>query len=457
MYSIDRDNGDGSHTMIVYQDPINYFENGEWKPINTTITRIGDIYGVETGLYKAYFHADHVRIVRNSGTVDRYFLGTSDTQNDETVLEIDGNRATYRNGVDVEYVYTETGLKQNAILRHRPKIDCECYVVKEKIVFDEDVYAFVGGRMMSDAFTTQQELTFKNRNNEKKCILPAAYSFEYNNPDESVVSDYGVLIERNTVFLSVRCPMCWLSDPERTYPVVIDDTDDSATNNGDAQISSGRPAYNYGGSTIGRVGYLTSSEHRVVMNWTLPAGSGTITEISLNLFPNGWTGTDSYNVEVHELTPTNPDKWVEGTQDDALTNGGVTWSYKFVIIPLLYAWSTSGGDYSATVVDERSAADLKSYAWKTWCLYGSPADNPMSITWADMFDVILLSDESPKDDDDSVTFRMKEYSGTDWDPYVRVTYTPAVAVFPSFLGTLGLVIGCGLLLLVSRQVFSPQS
>ena len=306
MYSVDKDNGDGTHAMKVYGSPINYLDDGRWKPINTTIVELGDVYGVEAGIYRAYFYDDHVEVVRDSGTIKRYFLGTSHTQHEETTLDISENRATYRNGVDVEYVYTPSGLKQNVILRERPEIDDEYCVAKSKIVFDEDVYASVGGQRMGNVFTAQESIVFKNKEDDVKSILPTPYSFEYENPDEKVVSDYDVTIDGNTVYLNVRCPLSWLSDPERNYPVVIDDTDQTATNNGDS-FMCGAAAYQatkYGANTYMRSGYSsTYGKMRIVMDWTLPSvGGSTITEISLNLWKYSDSGTGAFNQEVHELT-----------------------------------------------------------------------------------------------------------------------------------------------------------
>jgi len=85
---------------------------------------------------------------------------------------------------------------------------------------------------------------------------------------------------------------------------------------------------------------------RLVFNWTLPACSGTISK----LYCSATNTNDAWNIEAHELNPTNPDQWLEGTQNRATSTEGVDWSYKGKIGGIWKSWGTAGGDYSATIV-----------------------------------------------------------------------------------------------------------
>jgi len=47
----------------------------------------------------------------------------------------------------------------------------------------------------------------------------------------------------------------------------------------------------------------------------------------------------------------------------------------------------------------------------------------MYITWGSTFDLIVMTDETFKSNQDYIEIRMKEYTGTTYDPYVQMTYT----------------------------------
>ncbi|MFC1994703.1 hypothetical protein ACFLVD_00995, partial [Chloroflexota bacterium] len=226
MYSLDRSNADGTHTMMIYSKPINYWDQSSisWQPIDTTIVRLGDLWGVESGVYRAYFYADYMEVETEYATAKTYFLGTSDpSHSGEFELSVEENKAVYRDGITLEYVYTESGLKQNLVLSQPPRTEEDFFIARTRIEFDQPVYADQG-----EHFVTTEAVELRNSAGEVVCRLPTPIAFELNDYADQVSCEYEVAISGNEVLLSIRTPTSWLSEG-RDYPVVVDPTYYSTT------------------------------------------------------------------------------------------------------------------------------------------------------------------------------------------------------------------------------------
>lgn len=186
----------------------------------------------------------------------------------------------------------------------------------------------------------------------------------------------------------------------------------SSTNNGDNWILKSSADTNYGTQTDLRTGGLPSSDivYRTLIGFTLPSGTGTITKVSLYLYCHNYYGADDgRDINVHSLSRTD---WSETES---------TWNrYK-----TSNAWTSVGGDYSATVIHGISAA-ITSAGWQHWDIMGGDADNPLELDWEDTVNLILKMSVETDGPDGSLNrfFYSKNYTvDTAKRPYLEITYT----------------------------------
>lgn len=178
----------------------------------------------------------------------------------------------------------------------------------------------------------------------------------------------------------------------------LGDTNTGSTNNKDSWISSLQPDNNYGDQTTMSFGtqYSGGSNYarRVIINFTLPSGSATISKIDLILSQYGAkNGTaDLGDIEVHQHT-------------SAWTELGVTWNNQ--------------GSYSSTVIDHVHEGD----GWR-WTLMGSGSENPLTLTWGDTVDLLILcTNEGTGGVNGYYNFGTKDRGS--YLPYIEITYTPS--------------------------------
>jgi hypothetical protein len=140
-----------------------------------------------------------------------------------------------------------------------------------------------------------------------------------------------------------------------------------------------------------------------LINFTLPAGSGSISSIRLYLYVTTlFTGT--FTVKVHQLT-------------QAWTEAGATWN----TYDGTNNWASPGGDYSATVVD--TAAAPASGNWFYLDL-STGADNPIAgLTWGGTVDLIVRTDA--QGDSRNIEIATKEHATSSIRPYIEITYSTA--------------------------------
>jgi hypothetical protein len=190
-------------------------------------------------------------------------------------------------------------------------------------------------------------------------------------------------------------------------------TDTTSTNNGDGTLQQGSPTTNYGSQTkVAAYCYNASAPQRFVTKFTLPSGSGTITDVTLN-FKSQYQGGNVGTLNVHTMTQT------------AWTEGGATWN-KY---DGTNDWTAAGGDYTGTVIDSVSTASAGN--WNILTLMGAGATNPLTINWSDVvYLLVKVSNESNTGLEDGGEFDSKD-SGTPGNrPYLEITYTTGAAFKP---------------------------
>ena len=149
----------------------------------------------------------------------------------------------------------------------------------------------------------------------------------------------------------------------------------------------------------------TDNIQRSPIEFTTPNLSGTITKVELFLYcVDVGAGNTGHAHNLHQMTRSN---W---------TQAGGTWN-KY---DGTNAWTTAGGDFSATVVD--SIAEATSTGWKSWVIYGTGADNPVTINWNTTYDFILKSANESGSWGNEYARIFNGISAASNKPYVQITY-----------------------------------
>jgi len=133
--------------------------------------------------------------------------------------------------------------------------------------------------------------------------------------------------------------------------------------------------------TLGRTDHLETffgegEEHRrSLMRWDLSAlpGGITINAATAELYRYGGDVENDMSIALHRVTR----EWTEGTGDFTPSPGGATWLTATTGV----AWTTPGGDYDATVVDQTTLPAAMGNGWvrlgataavRTWVEDGQP-------------------------------------------------------------------------------------
>jgi hypothetical protein len=181
-------------------------------------------------------------------------------------------------------------------------------------------------------------------------------------------------------------------------------TDTTATNNADTWIRSNIPNTNLEGADL-KVGYRGSLTDRILIRFTLPAGSGTISKIALFLKLQGYDEADNMPCSIHECSRT----FVE---NQATWNSYSTGN----------TWTTAGGDYSATKVDVTTIGSSTGSFYE-WDLVGGTSDNPISgLTWESVIN-LLIKRETESGSTTTKNFYTKGDATVGNRPYIEITYT----------------------------------
>jgi len=192
-----------------------------------------------------------------------------------------------------------------------------------------------------------------------------------------------------------------------------DDTDTTSTNSGDSDCREGSPTVNRSTAVEFATGYHTSGTNlkmRGFIQWTLPSGSGTISDVVMWLYNTVGTQTLA-QVNMHQLTRT----FVESQ---------VTWN----VYSTGNNWTTAGGDYGATIVDSNTGNT--NFTWYSFGVMGSAATNPITLTWSDTVGFLLkAATESGNNYND---WASKEATNTSLRPYLEITYSTVVANTTNF-------------------------
>lgn len=220
---------DDTRMMRISPDPVHYRdEHQSWQEINTRIVASANADALEMTRndYRVYFQSEStapylVRFETRDGEVE---FGLDEQQSwgrlEEVRAESSGNSVSYRNlfpGIDLSYTLSASQMTEELVVRDR---------------------AFVGGlsrvqkrftaRGVSGSVEPDGSVGFYNASGERTWTIPRPVLYEL---DSRQTDNHGIhfeMVARDGYFELVKvidpAGIAWLNDPQRRFPVVVDDT-----------------------------------------------------------------------------------------------------------------------------------------------------------------------------------------------------------------------------------------
>ncbi len=259
-------NPSGGKRDTLYLLPQNYWNGTEYTPIDTTIHELpsshyayqyGYRYGVDKGIYQAYFKPNMSQGWESSVNISNIAIGfdlqragyLDYSDNSYQVLQqANTNNMIYENnelnytgvftGIDVQYTYISSGLKENVFLNQTFRdsapnpsdygmTPATTYFVLESQVDYKNLNVFVNGTGQTSNFTSNETIEFRDIQGNLRASLPVGYAIDSVGNITKVrmrLVHYDVdADEENEHFLLYGVPVTWLSGA--VYPVTIDPTE----------------------------------------------------------------------------------------------------------------------------------------------------------------------------------------------------------------------------------------
>jgi len=241
-------NVDGSHTRSYYAGKVNYLNNDEYEPINTTILSseyLNYEYEMTKNDFKAYFESnintgEAVRYEKD-GYYFTYDLGGGKMQwveqeGDPTKTKAigaissstaitDDNKIYYNNAfsyTNISYEILNNMLKEYFILSQMPKDEPYLYLeYTGEIKYSNDLTIFAnGGDKENKDFQTTGSIEFRDLKNNTMFFLPEPTAWDSNGTYGEAY--YNVKVSDEKIQFGLRVNKTFLEDA--VYPVYIDPT-----------------------------------------------------------------------------------------------------------------------------------------------------------------------------------------------------------------------------------------
>ncbi len=226
---------DGTMVDIISSEPVHFYKDGEWKDIdNTLVNRTVDgkavfqnksnnftatlpqkiekdsYISIENGESKVSFKLNGVSTQKDSRIMA---LDESLLSEEDTMMSVKDNVSTVRYSdvlgtADVEYLVTETGIKENIILD----------TVPSKGYFVSFTFTAPG---MTWNVNKDKSISFFNEKSKEVFTMQAPYMFDASG---TVSEDVEVEVYRSREgnIIKYTPSFEWLSDKNRVYPVTVD-------------------------------------------------------------------------------------------------------------------------------------------------------------------------------------------------------------------------------------------
>ena len=326
---------DGSYTAVVSASPIHYKENGKWKDIDNSLLEkavngetvlenksndftvnlpdemsSGKEVLIEKDGYNLSFELQTEEL-KNSNNKVRGKVKNNKSKNLEGVskaveytdFESKTSSVIYnsiKENVDLEYVVTSTGLKENIVLQKKPK---------SEVSYTYEITA----PNLSGTKNEDGSVSFKADNGKTVFSIPAPVMYDVK-MTESMDIDVGFSGENGIYLLTYTPSYEWLKKSAK-YPVVIDpviETPKTASGLVDTYVDSTEPSTNFGSSTILGVAKNSSQTVMSLLNTSdnFVLSSGVVIK-SVKLYVSVLLTTLSANQSVDILAYPITGEWTE--------------------------------------------------------------------------------------------------------------------------------------------------
>jgi hypothetical protein len=239
-----------------------------------------------------------------------------------------------------EFKVLPAGFKHNLILSALPKPPGDSMSTLDyigELALPPEIVLFVDGVVQERDFTTGSDIELRDQQGEIVGYLMAPYVYEQDDPRQMVKGTYAIHREAERITLTVRTPLVWLTDPNRTYPVVIDPTLYIGFWS-DTYIIQGWPDDNCGSESVMLIGYDPPSAwgwlaERALVIWDVGVvpEDATINSAYTQLYLLDTGGLSTCEISTHRVTS----DWIWNE---------VPWNERYSGAN----WSTAGGDYHTT-------------------------------------------------------------------------------------------------------------
>ena len=413
-------NEDGSYTAEISSGPINYQdESGDWIPIsNDFVEALGSTYAVENEAndYTVSIPENPavtpVKFALNDDWVTMKLAGSENVE-----AEVDGTEASFEdltpNADEVTYEATDTGVKETIALDVAPVSPFSYrYVLKTS-------------PGITPVLTEDGRIEFRDSADNAQFVMPAASMMDSLSPDPafSDAVTYTLTQSATEWSLVLKPSFDWLTDPGRTYPVLIDPTVDKIVQK-DCFMQQEAPGTTHCGEGIMKVGATNSFQlRRALFDFNI---GGIPANATINN-ATAWIWMDQYSTVGSG-----------GATTYALYNPTSVWgacaSWSYTCTGGTWVGGGGGGQISANAVSLGGTAS----SWQAWDITGRVA-GWLNGSYENRGVLLRQTGENVKK---VLGFVSSTHSATILRPLLRVTYVdnpPTISpprLYPTVPGSL---------------------
>lgn len=187
------------------------------------------------------------------------------------------------------------------------------------------------------------------------------------------------------------------------FPETYADTASTSVNTGDNYLKASQATSNFGSAT--NLDLQNNANMHIILSFAVPTTTGTITSARVVLTNVGNFGLwVAEKATIHTQTRTD---WSESQS---------TWN----IYKTANNWTTAGGDYDATIIDEVTPVDTN-FAQTSWDVMGAGADHPLTILQNTTYN-FLIKVKNEASAQNFIRFASKENATASYRPFFEITY-----------------------------------
>ena len=381
----------GAYQAVISPGSVNYRDAaGEWQPIDTKLVPSDDGFGIAANSYGLDLPAragDPVRVSLGDSWVSLALVGAA------SPVSVSGNAARYaevRPGTDLTYEATPDTVKETITLRDRTAAAVQTY----RLATSADLSVSLN----------RGALRFVDRAGAERFSIAAPF---LEDAAGARSDDVAVSLTRDAEgsLLTITPDRAWLASADRKYPVIIDPTISPGATTDCSLISGSSASTTYCADPLLKIGYDGSKTHRSILKFdvsSIPAQT-TVMGAWVALNTTGSTTGATINTSLHNLTR-------------AFTSSATWNTYNGSS-----AWTTAGGDYTATA--EYSALVAGNTGYKYWYL------TQLAQNWVDgtttNHGVIIRPTTTTNQ---VISFASAQHATSSIRPFLSVTYQPWLGV-----------------------------